>query len=284
MTTVKSPLELYKLLPKSNCRQCRLPSCLAFAAAVIKGEQNIESCPHLEENVIRQLDVAIEKPIVSAEQQMLKYMEEFRGQIHKIDLFSTAQRLGGTFEAGKMTIRCLGKSYNVFADGRITSECHINPWIIMPLINYILRSPGNNPKEQWIPFRELNGGISWNPLFEQRCEKRLKQIADEHREIFEYLLCIFGGQPDRSSPSADISLVLRPLPKFPVSICYSRLEHPGQTGLNIFFDVTASDNIGIDSVFALFAGLVTMMDKITEKHSFSQGRPPKRPAGAETGT
>jgi len=41
MSATKSltPLEIYKVLQKNNCKQCALPSCLAFAVAVVAGQK-----------------------------------------------------------------------------------------------------------------------------------------------------------------------------------------------------------------------------------------------------
>lgn len=46
------PLEVYKLLPKTNCLECGLNTCMAFAAGLIEGNRCIEDCPELkrEEN------------------------------------------------------------------------------------------------------------------------------------------------------------------------------------------------------------------------------------------
>lgn len=38
-------LEIYKILPKTNCGECGLPSCLAFAGALSRGNANISQCP-----------------------------------------------------------------------------------------------------------------------------------------------------------------------------------------------------------------------------------------------
>ncbi|WP_366924591.1 Fe-S cluster protein [Metallumcola ferriviriculae] len=42
-------LQIYELLPKTNCRQCEEPTCLAFAAKLLQGQQNIENCGPLKE-------------------------------------------------------------------------------------------------------------------------------------------------------------------------------------------------------------------------------------------
>lgn len=41
------PLELYKYLPKTNCRECGEETCLAFAARVLTGERRLDECKPL---------------------------------------------------------------------------------------------------------------------------------------------------------------------------------------------------------------------------------------------
>ncbi|MFA5199326.1 MAG: (Fe-S)-binding protein, partial [Candidatus Omnitrophota bacterium] len=44
-----SGLDIYKLLQKSNCRQCGFPTCLAFAMQLAKKAVPIEKCPFISE-------------------------------------------------------------------------------------------------------------------------------------------------------------------------------------------------------------------------------------------
>jgi 4Fe-4S ferredoxin len=44
-----SPVEIYKYLPKTNCRKCGIPSCMGFAVKLIKQEKFIDDCPVLKE-------------------------------------------------------------------------------------------------------------------------------------------------------------------------------------------------------------------------------------------
>ncbi|MFO7667748.1 MAG: (Fe-S)-binding protein [Desulfobacterales bacterium] len=45
-------MEIFKLLEKSNCRECNEPTCLAFAAAVFKGQRQINECTRLDKETI----------------------------------------------------------------------------------------------------------------------------------------------------------------------------------------------------------------------------------------
>jgi ArsR family metal-binding transcriptional regulator len=48
-TSRKPPavLEVFKLLPRTNCRECGVPSCMAFAAKLSQGEVGLDECPPL---------------------------------------------------------------------------------------------------------------------------------------------------------------------------------------------------------------------------------------------
>ena len=41
-------MEILKLLPKTNCKQCNEPTCMVFAVKVIEGSKDQNDCPPLE--------------------------------------------------------------------------------------------------------------------------------------------------------------------------------------------------------------------------------------------
>ena len=40
-------LNIYRMLPRMNCRRCRYMSCIAFAAALRSDPAKLPLCPHL---------------------------------------------------------------------------------------------------------------------------------------------------------------------------------------------------------------------------------------------
>jgi len=56
-------LEIYKLLPKTNCKECGFPTCLAFAMALAAKKVSLESCPYVSEETKKILAEAAEPPI-----------------------------------------------------------------------------------------------------------------------------------------------------------------------------------------------------------------------------
>ncbi|MFC1953806.1 acetyl-CoA decarbonylase/synthase complex subunit gamma [Chloroflexota bacterium] len=56
-------IEIFKLLPKTNCQDCGVPTCLAFAMSLAAGKAELTACPHVSEEAKEQLQVASAPPI-----------------------------------------------------------------------------------------------------------------------------------------------------------------------------------------------------------------------------
>jgi len=137
MDQFKNPMEIFKLLDKSNCRKCNKPTCLAFAAAVFQGQKQLDECPQLDREIIeRHGGIAVNQ--ISLEQMQSESIEHLKRKIVKIDLSSSAQRLGEKFSNEKLTIKCLGKDFSVDTNGNISTDIHVHSWIAVPVLNYIL--------------------------------------------------------------------------------------------------------------------------------------------------
>lgn len=58
-----SGLDIYKLLPKTNCRECGFVTCLAFAMQLAKKAVGIDKCPYLSEEAKKALEASSQPPI-----------------------------------------------------------------------------------------------------------------------------------------------------------------------------------------------------------------------------
>jgi hypothetical protein len=266
ISRITTPLQVYKFLPKTNCGDCGISTCLAFAAAVIKQDKRLADCPFLDKDTIAQYEGKIDKP-VSMEGIREDQLKELKKAIETIDLPSRAKLLGGRSSGETLVIQCLGKDFEIDRYGNVLSQCHTHAWFSLPLLDYVLHSRGEECAGRWVPFRELEKGATWSGLFEQRCEKPLKQIADAYNDLFEDLVRMFSGASSFNKFNADISVVLYPLPKVPILICYWKPEDDIGSKLHVFFDDTAEKNLHIESLFTLGTGIVRMLEKIMHRHT-----------------
>ncbi|NLC12289.1 MAG: acetyl-CoA decarbonylase/synthase complex subunit gamma, partial [Firmicutes bacterium] len=56
-------LQIFKHLPKTNCKECGHPTCLAFAMALANAKISLDACPHVSEEAKEALSAASAPPI-----------------------------------------------------------------------------------------------------------------------------------------------------------------------------------------------------------------------------
>ncbi|KAA3641991.1 MAG: acetyl-CoA decarbonylase/synthase complex subunit gamma [Chloroflexi bacterium] len=56
-------IEIYKLLPQTNCKDCDYPTCLAFAMKLAAKQAELSACPHVSEESKAQLAASSEPPV-----------------------------------------------------------------------------------------------------------------------------------------------------------------------------------------------------------------------------
>jgi acetyl-CoA decarbonylase/synthase complex subunit gamma len=56
-------LQIYKLLPKTNCKECGFPTCLAFAMKLAQKGTELDKCPYVDDEAKTALDAASAPPV-----------------------------------------------------------------------------------------------------------------------------------------------------------------------------------------------------------------------------
>lgn len=266
MTKIKNPLEIYKVLPKTNCGQCGVPSCVAFAAWVIQGMKTLKGCPSLDKNIVAQLSSQIVRRR-SMDDEHGEVISKLQQDVRHLDFNHVAPRIGAQLTNGNLAINCLGRDFFISPNGEMTSSCHVNHWLYVPILHYALECQGIEPKNDWVPFGELPGAAEWSQYFTHRCEESLRQLTDAHSELVFEIFFLFGAQVMTATGGADHSLLIMPLPKVPFLINYWQAEDGFPSELNILVDRSAAQNINAHSITLLSRGIVEMFRQLIASHS-----------------
>jgi hypothetical protein len=265
MPAPKNAMEIFQVLDKSNCRECGEKTCLAFAGAVFRGQRRLEECPKLDAETMKRFSGGGEK-LSTIEENRDDFLAELKDLVIAADLAQAARRVGARYSDGKLTLKVMGKNFSVDDSGKLYADIHVNPWIAIPFLNYILHGEGREPTGEWVSFRELAEGKERYPLFQKRCEAAMKRVADVYTDLFDDMIHLFDGRQVAKQFESDISVVLHPLPRVPIMICYWRPDDGLASDLNIFFDRTADKNLDNGAIFSLGAGLATMFEKLAIRH------------------
>ncbi len=261
-------MEVLKLLDKSNCRKCGEKTCMAFAAGVYSGNRKLHECPVvLAEDIARYGEQQIKNNRIEEENE--KVINSLKEALANIDFQERAERIGATCRDGRITVKIMGKDFTVDRDGNAYTDIHVNPWILIAALNYIIYSQGVALTSNWVPLRELPSGQDWYRLFGQQCEKVLKKTADTYADLFSDLVSMFSGRRIEDQFKSDVAVVLSPLPLVPMLICYWKAEEGMESALGLFFDNTGEDNLGINGLYSLGVGFASMLDKLARQHGFA---------------
>ena len=271
MAQFQNLMEILKLLEKSNCRKCNEPTCMVFAAAVFRGDKQLSECPQVPADIIDQYG-AQEKRLSNFDKDFDQILEAAPTRLRAMDYAATARRIGGTHDGDKLVFKVMGKDFGVDRTGKFITDLHINPWILGPILAYISKCQGKPVEKRWVPLRELPHGQDWYRFFGQQCEKPLKRLADTYTDLFEDLVEIFNGRQVDNHYQSDVAVVLHPLPLVPILICYWKPEEGMASDLNVFFDATAEDNLGIEEIYAMGTGIVRMFQKLARRHGGQEVR------------
>ncbi len=60
-------IQIFKLLPQTNCKECGVPTCLAFAMNLASGKAELDSCPYVSDEAREKLAEASAPPILPVE-------------------------------------------------------------------------------------------------------------------------------------------------------------------------------------------------------------------------
>ncbi len=269
-------LEILKLLPRNNCRECRLPTCMAFANQVAQGLRKPGDCPYLDLSVLNLEDLGPSASLAPTEKE--EVLLELRERIQHVDLAAVADAVDGRLDDTSLVIRCLGRNFFIDNQSQLRSECHANFWVLIPLLDYVIHaaeppSPtvDREPQGNWIKYDELGQGLSGSDYFSKTCESALCRLVDEHPDLFADLLDLFAAEHVDHGFDADLSVVLRPLPKVWLLVCHWKADPPFDSKLSVYFDRVTPSHLSGEATTILVMGIVEMLKRIVTRHTFGTG-------------
>jgi hypothetical protein len=266
MADFNNAMEIFQFLPKTNCKECGERTCLAFAGAVFTGRAGLSSCPYVPEAKLQQYG-GTKRTSNPIEEEFQAVMEKLQAGLLNLDFEERARTLHGEYREGEITIPILGKLFTIDRHANVTTDIHVNSWVLGTVMHYLNFSQGVPLSSNWVPLRELPSGKDWYRLFGQQCENVLKATADSYPDLFSDLVEAFRGRMIDERFQSDVSVILSPLPLVPMLICYWQPEEGMESSLKLFFDDTAEANLGIEGLYTLGVGIAQMLQRLSKVHS-----------------
>lgn len=259
-----SVVDLYRdILPKTNCRDCGFPTCLAFAGMVVSEKHPIENCPHLPGDVVEKCKSELAEQYSSGKwlkrdmaDDALKWARERSASMKIEDL---PDRIGGRLIKK-------GESYALelpyFTDFIIISKDSITKkdgsdltrWEQVFIYNHMAQGGSKLPTGKWKGLIEFPNTVSKIKSMKEHVEKPLvDRFKGKPGALLVAAKQLGGDDMTDEIRSADLALLFRPLPRIPVMLMFwdEDLDDDFDAEVKLLFDESILDHLDIESIMFL---------------------------------
>ena len=266
----KSVLDVFKILPQTNCGECGQATCLAFATQVIKEGEDLEKCPYLpEENgpVAAEVKAQQAKGVGRRRETIAIAMEGVQEKVAPLKFAALADGLGAASgeDNGQPFLKFpfFGQPLKVFKDRvHYPPGVEANPWDAIFLYNYIA-SQGKQPLVgKWITYQSLPNSVSKVKTLERLQRELGARFSQQLPELKERAGRL-RAEPASLGEDADFTALFWPLPRVPVALLFwdADLEEDFPAEARFLFDATVSNYLDLESLLFLVEGLIHRLEE-----------------------
>jgi len=250
-----NPFDIVKKTPKSNCGQCGYPSCLAFAAAVVKGGEEPGKCPFLEAGSLTPNPAGKKNLAELSTSRDLELIEYLKSKVASLSLAAIAPGLGCALEPGEqgetLLFSYLGRQVRMAKDGILLDGREPDdPRDQILLYNYLCAKGGPPPTHAWIGLESLPNSISKVRTLATYCEDKLAEQFTLRPLAAITEACRALGGSEQPQESATLAFAIPVLPMVPHYLAYWQAEPEDgfPARVKVLFDRRVLDFLDIESL------------------------------------
>ena len=260
---MKTAVEIYQLLPKTNCGTCGMPNCFGFAVKVASGQASIRSCATLSDAVKE--EIAKEASGAASRGTVFEQtLAALRPKVAALDFTRVAADFGADLMApDRVELTFLNERYTVTRE-RITGSDgrEPDPFIAILIYNHLCSPDPPPPSGEWITFSSIPASHAkdkaWAGHVEDVIAKHFSGNVTGLKQSCERL----GGMPANIKGNHDAAYEFRFFPRYPALLLFYDAvpdeDFPSQCKL--LLDRTVDRYLDIESIVVLgeeFAGRMT---------------------------
>lgn len=261
---MKTAVDIYKLLPKTNCGTCGTPTCFGFATKVAARMASINACSNLSPEAKTALAGEMEEKQTSRGTVYEQSLLSLRPKIAALDFARTASLFGAEIiSPDTLELKFLNDTYRITRD-RITGMDGREPvpFISILIYNHLSMPNPPDPAGEWITFSSVPASHAkdkaWAGHVEEIIAKRFSGDVDGLKQACERM----GGRPAEIRGSHDAAYAFTFFPRYPALLLFYDAvpdeDFPAQCKL--LLDKTVDKYLDIESIVVLgeeFAGRLT---------------------------
>lgn len=219
---MKTAVEIYKLLPKTNCGKCGTGTCFGFAAKLASHISSPDDCPAMSpesREILRDSHSArIDSPGTVYEQALVS----LRPKIESLDFTKTARSFGAaSIDADTLSITFLNEPYRVTKQ-RIFDVMgnEPRPWISILIYNHLSMPDPPPPSGEWITFSSLPAAHAKDKAWAGHVEQEIANNFSGNIDALKTACLKVGGSQRDLPGSHDAAYEFHFFPNYPVLLLF----------------------------------------------------------------
>jgi hypothetical protein len=259
-----SIIDLYKkLLPKTNCRECGFPTCLAFAGMVVSEGIPLDKCPHIDAERLAAATIELSEQRRSGKwtkkdlsEDALKWAKERSASMKLEEL---PKRIGGSLvevDGDKvLEIPYFSDTLLISKEGLyLASGRSLSRWEQVFIYNHMAQGGSREPTGRWKGFIELPNTVSKIKTMERSIQEPIaERFHGRSHELKDAALMMGGKALEETGSDASAVIIFRPLPRLPVMLMFwdGQEEEGYGSQARFLFDETITEHLDIESILFL---------------------------------
>ena len=267
-----SVVDLYsKILPKTNCKDCGFPTCIAFAGMVVSEKYPLKNCPYIAPEILKDAEKELEDQYRKGKWLKKDMAEEAlvlaKEKTSSMKLKDIAARIGGKFKIinGKGTITLPYFNTNlIITDDGIKEESGKKLTKNEQTFIYIHMANGGSviPYGKMKSLKEFPNTVSKIVSMRNQVEIPLINAFTSNIARLESACKKSGGKNIKSLyDSPDLAFKFSVFPKIPVVLLFWDENDGFEADAKLLFDETIIQHLDIESIIFLSEHLCRMLIK-----------------------
>jgi hypothetical protein len=261
---MKTAIEIYKLLPKTNCGTCGTTSCFGFAAKLATRQASPGDCPYLSEEareILLKDSVEQKASPGTAYEQALEIMKV---KMKSVDFRKISKLFGARYlDEDALELIFLNENYRVSRDKVVgPSGQEARPWIAVLIYNHLCMPDPSAPSGEWITFSSVPASHAKDKAWAGHIEEELAVHFSGDVAALKNSCEKMGGTKADIPGTHDAAYEFRFFPHYPALLLFydavAEENFPAQCKL--LLDKTAPYYLDIESMVVLgeeFTGRLT---------------------------
>jgi hypothetical protein len=252
---MKSAVEIYRLLPKTNCGSCGLSSCFGYAAKLASNQASADDCPNMTDAArvaLREADAGQADEQGTVFEQSLRALQP---RVQALDFGKTAALFGADLTGpDSLKILFLNESYAVTKEKIVdASGKQPEPFISILIYNHLCMPAPPPPHGARITFSSVPASHAKDKAWAGHVEDVIAKHFDGRIDALRAACKRFGGVPASISGNHDGAFEFRFFPHYPVLLLFydAMPEENFPAQCKLLLDSTAPRYLDIESMVVL---------------------------------